>query len=136
MTLVSFGQYLAIKREKLGLTREESARKMGVSMAAYGKWELGANLPSFKCLEKIKAFYNLTDEELEPFINETKKLESKPKHMPIYHLMQKAKHTVAFLEEHMTGDSTFERNIKNKAIDIMMEALEQLSTVRIIDEAF
>jgi transcriptional regulator with XRE-family HTH domain len=42
------------KREKLGLTQVEVARKVGVSLSGYLLWERGAGKPNAENKEKLK----------------------------------------------------------------------------------
>lgn len=43
------------RRIKLGLTQEDVAKKVGVSLYAYQLWERGVNMPKADNMDKLKA---------------------------------------------------------------------------------
>jgi len=51
-------------RKKHGMTQEELAKKIGVSLSAVRHYENGRNLPSKKTMEKICEIFKTTPEEL------------------------------------------------------------------------
>jgi len=49
-------------RERLGMTQEEFARKIGVTITTISRWERGDCLPKSRVvIEKLKRFKNLID---------------------------------------------------------------------------
>lgn len=53
---------IKIIREKLGMTQEEFARKIGVTITTISRWERGDCLPKSRVvIEKLKRFKNLID---------------------------------------------------------------------------
>ena len=56
------------KRIKLGLTRSDIAKRMGVSINYVGYLERGIRFPKFTNLYNLAQAYELTDEELVEYI--------------------------------------------------------------------
>lgn len=50
---VDYGNYIKERRQKMGLTQEEVAQKLGISQVAYGRYELGVREPNFSLILKI-----------------------------------------------------------------------------------
>lgn len=48
-----YGNYIRDRRQKMGLTQEEVAQKLGISQVAYGRYELGVREPNFSLILKI-----------------------------------------------------------------------------------
>ena len=48
-------------REKVGLTLEGVAKKVGVSRSAVGHWETGEKTPSYKNIEKLIELFGAQD---------------------------------------------------------------------------
>lgn len=48
-----YGNYIREHRQKMGLTQEEVAEKLGISQQAYGRYELGLREPNFTLILKI-----------------------------------------------------------------------------------
>ena len=62
--LMSFDRYIKLLREKLSLSKQEAAHKIGVSKLCINNWEriVGYNsIPTLKSLEKIIAAYGHED---------------------------------------------------------------------------
>lgn len=51
-------------RQKIGLTQEEVAKKIGVHQTAVSFWESGKTFPSVKMLPKLARLYGCTVDEL------------------------------------------------------------------------
>ena len=47
---VRYGNFIKERRQKMGLTQEEVAKKLGISQVAYGRYELGLREPKFELL--------------------------------------------------------------------------------------
>ena len=50
---IDYGNFIRDQRQKMGLTQEEVANKLGISQVAYGRYELGTREPSFELIFKI-----------------------------------------------------------------------------------
>lgn len=50
---ISYGNFIKERRQKMGLTQEEVANKLGISQVAYGRYELGTREPNFSLILKI-----------------------------------------------------------------------------------
>jgi transcriptional regulator with XRE-family HTH domain len=50
---VSYGNFIKERRQKMGLTQEEVAKKLGISQVAYGRYELGLREPKFELILAI-----------------------------------------------------------------------------------
>lgn len=48
-----YGNFIKERRQKMGLTQEEVAKKLGISQVAYGRYELGLREPNFSLLLQI-----------------------------------------------------------------------------------
>lgn len=58
-----YGNYIKERRQKMGLTQEEVAQKLGISQVAYGRYELGAREPNFSLILKIAEVLNFNPGE-------------------------------------------------------------------------
>lgn len=134
MTLLNFGQYLQCKREALKLSRESTAKQMQVSTQSINYWESNKVRPTGKRLEKIKKFYNISDDELKTF------------HLKAHTTAINNQISVAILTKNvellmeelilkMDGISNFEQNIKNKALNQLECVRTILDEIKIVDEA-
>lgn len=50
---VEYGNFIKERRQKMGLTQEEVAKKLGISQVAYGRYELGLREPKFSLIIQI-----------------------------------------------------------------------------------
>ncbi len=134
MTLLNFGQYLQCKREALKLSGESVAKQLQVSAQSVRFWESNKVRPTGKRLDKIKKFYNISDDELKTFhLN---------KITPVIHnqisVASLTKNVELLMEElvvKMDGVSNFEQNIKNKALNQLECVRTILDEIKIVDEA-
>lgn len=133
MALISFGQYIKIKREALNFTLEEAGTRMGASPSSIYHWETDRAKPSQKSLAKLKKLYGMTDLELIEYGMEAS-AEYKSG-ISIASILTSMKALQNHLEVFMTGGSQFEMNIKDRAIARLDQAMEVLSHISIIDEA-
>lgn len=136
MTLLTFGQYITMKREQQRLTQTEAATRMKVSIAALSKWEKDVNLPSKTSADRLIKLYNLSSDELEPYQLEDKVVKKLDKPFPIAKLLERTHKAMNLIEENMQGLSVFEKNIKNKAASNLQECIHLLEQILIVDEAF
>ncbi len=134
MSLINFGQYIAIKREQLKLNMVEAAKRINCSGNILSAWESNKSLPSDTSLLKISKAYGLPIDELQEFMPND--VPGKKRLTPIADLLTALKKAIAQVEIEMTAKSTFEMNVKNKAINNLMQAQTLLNEITIIDEAF
>ena len=135
MTLLNFGQYLQCKREALTLSQSEASRRMKVSQTALHGWENNKWFPKGKRLEIITKFYNLTQEELKMYDLTKVKEKSITTGETIAGLMKYIERLSCKIEKAMDGESNFEKNMKNKALNQLEAARYLLQDVLIVDEA-
>lgn len=64
MDKYKFGEFIYLKRKKLGLTQEELGRKLDVTNKAVSKWETGETLPEVSLLEPLANALNVSIDEL------------------------------------------------------------------------
>lgn len=134
MSIINFGQFIAIKREQLKLIQSEAARRIGTGPTSLARWESGY-IPSKSSLIKLAKAYGMQLSELEAFIPLEK--DSKPKQrINIKIILTDIKALMTVIEEEMEAQSKFERNIKNLAINNLLKAEELLKEIVIVDEAF
>lgn len=50
---IDYGNFIRDRRQKMGLTQEEVAKKLGISQVAYGRYELGTREPNLELIFKI-----------------------------------------------------------------------------------
>lgn len=62
--LPAFGQRLSALRQERGFTQEELAKVSGISKAAIGRWEMGANLPGAESVCKLADALNCSADVL------------------------------------------------------------------------
>jgi transcriptional regulator with XRE-family HTH domain len=134
MSVINFGQFIAIKREQLKFLQNEAARRVGVSPVTLAKWETGF-IPSQKGLAKIAKAYSIQLEELEAFVPNKQSEKLKPR-LTIKMLLTDISAIMCLIEDQMEAQSHFERNIKNLAINNLTKAEEILREIIIVDEAF
>ena len=136
MTLVTFGQYITIKREAMKLNRSETSRRLNVSETSLKNWESDLSVPSTTSLEVLKQFYRMKDEELEPYNLARGKFGNRSisSKISISSILTDIKALMNNIEEIMTGSSQFEINIKNKSMNRLTQAMDMLKPIAIIDE--
>ena len=79
--LLTFGQLLKVKRESMGLSQTEVARRLK-NMSTYQFYEKDAYKPTAKNLELIKDFYSISDRDIaecKPTISKTPGPVGRPK---------------------------------------------------------
>jgi len=105
---------LRILREKKSLTQQQVAEMMGVSRAAYGKWEIGEREPDHKTLIKLADLFEVT----------TDYLLGRPYAMISYAPQKESDATdgVRVAMEH-----AFNRPIKRSEAEAILEAFERLA---------
>ena len=59
-----FSDRLRFCRRQRGLTQEQLAEAMGVSVAAVSKWELGQSVPELETLLELADFFDLSVDAL------------------------------------------------------------------------
>lgn len=64
---MDIGKNIKAYRKKLGLTQEELAEKMGVSVGAVSKWESGANFPELPLLIRLAQCFKVSLDALTGF---------------------------------------------------------------------
>lgn len=52
-------------RERLGLTQEEAAEKLGISQSLFNKWESGQKIPTLTQAHQLALVFHLDDELLD-----------------------------------------------------------------------
>lgn len=62
----TFGERLRAARDEAGLTQEETARRVGVTLRAYAAWELGRNEPRGASLIRLGEVLEIDPRELYP----------------------------------------------------------------------
>ena len=67
--MVSFGQFIALRRKYLGLTQEELADRVGVSKSAIAKWETDGGLPDRDNLRRLSEAINVSVDDLHHVID-------------------------------------------------------------------
>jgi len=134
MSVINFGQFIAIKREQMKYLQGEAAKKIGISPTTLSKWETGF-IPSQKGLLKLSKAYNVDMNELEAFLPQRTKSTPKPR-LNIKMLLTDIVALMVIIEEQMEAQSKFERNIKNLAINNLSKTEELLREIVIVDEAF
>ena len=67
--MVSFGQFIALRRKHLDLTQEELADRVGVSKSAIAKWETDGGLPDRDNLKRLSEAINVSVDDLHHVIN-------------------------------------------------------------------
>ena len=55
---IDYGHFIRERRQKMGLTQEEVAKKLGISQVAYGRYELGTREPNLELIFKISDVLN------------------------------------------------------------------------------
>lgn len=135
MTLVTFGQYITIKREALGMNREEAARRQGISSQSLKNWESDFNKPSKMSLKRLMKEYEMKEYELAPYglLKDDEKIKIK-KHFGIKALLTDILALQNVINDVMTGESAFELNLKANVLQRLDTAYDALQPVSIIDE--
>ncbi len=134
MTLLNFGQYLQCKREALKLSGESVAKQMQVSAQSIRYWETNKVRPTGKRLEKIKKFYNISDDELKTF-HLRKNIQIISNKISVASVIKNIELLMEELVVKMDGISNFEQNIKNKALNQLDCVMTILDGIKIVDEA-
>ena len=55
---LDYGNFIKDRRQKLGLTQEEVAKRLEISQQAYSRYELGLREPNFTLILKISDLLN------------------------------------------------------------------------------
>lgn len=50
---IRYGNFIKERRQKMGLTQEEVAKRLGISQVAYGRYELGSREPNLELIFRI-----------------------------------------------------------------------------------
>ncbi|MCR4610546.1 MAG: helix-turn-helix domain-containing protein [Lachnospiraceae bacterium] len=66
---LSFGKYIAKRRNYMRLTQEELAERVGVSKSAIAKWETDGGLPDRDNLKSLSRVINVSVDELHRVID-------------------------------------------------------------------
>lgn len=140
MTLLTFGQFLQMKREAMGLSKTEVSKKMDISINNYSLYERDMSRPHPKTITKLTQFYKITEEEMIPYIDSISYMgsgiQSKPQDKPIFGLLRSINKTKNFIDQYMTGESSFEVGIKSRALK-QLEVFElEIQKLQLIDDAF
>lgn len=135
MSLLTFSQYLLCKRESMKLTQPEVAKIIKVSPNIVSIWEQGKSRPSEVNRNKLYKLYNFTQEEIDYYDPKPEQKQKIPR-LRIVQILADAKTMMNLIEENMLGESTFEQNVKSRAIDRLTTVAELLSDIQIVDEAF
>ena len=53
---MTFGEKVKQVREKLNLSQEELAKKLGISFATINRWEKGHTHPTYETLQRFEKF--------------------------------------------------------------------------------
>lgn len=62
--IMQLNEILRIKRQQMGMTQENLAKKLFVSAQSVSKWELGLSVPTIDNLVTLTDLYNLSLDEL------------------------------------------------------------------------
>lgn len=69
---ISFGRFIALRRNRLGLTQEELSEKIGVSKSAVAKWETDGGLPDRDNLKRLSEVIRVSIDDLHTVIGRSK----------------------------------------------------------------
>lgn len=132
-TVMTFGQFMSLRREELGYTLTEAAEKIKVGSGSVQSWEKDENIPFASSLYKIAAAYELTPNDLQ-------KYELKRKHQakapPIQNIKNAIKSAVKVIEAQMNSASQFETNMKTKMLGALAQCEVHLNDVAFLDNGF
>jgi len=64
MDCKKIGEYIQLKRKKIGLTQSQLSEKLGITSKAVSKWECGVALPDIALFPELTKILNITIEEL------------------------------------------------------------------------
>lgn len=130
-TLISFGQYLQVKREKLGLNLTEAAKRLGTSLNNLSSWEKDRSKPKGKRMQSLISLYGLTEDDLLAYKT---RIDMSDEKITIEKIIRDIKKAKLKIESIMIGMSEFEKRIKAKGMTALSEAQNLLSQITIIDE--
>lgn len=72
---MEFSKRLMLLRQKLGLSQEELAKRLGVSRSAVSLWELGKRSPDIPTINLLADFFDVTTDYLlgrdKPLVNDS-----------------------------------------------------------------
>lgn len=136
MSLLSFGQYIAVLREKQKLSRKELSVRIKVSSYTVPSWEKGISFPRPAALQKLAIALATTTEDLEQYLPTEHVSISVQKRHPIQKLSKEISKITSEIQFIMSGTSSFEKNIKAKALHVLENVQQLLESIAIVDEAF
>ena len=130
---MSFGQFIKAKREELGYTVAEAAKKSGLFNGSIRNYESDNCRPFANSLYKLASAYGLTANDLQPYeLKHKKYVGLKPVAKVQYSIRKAVKDTVI----HMAGNGQFEQKMRNKLLSALAQCDEILGGVAFLDDAF
>lgn len=131
--LLTFGQLLRLKREKLGLKLDEASKKSNASLLP--KYERDESFPSAKIMTRLIAFFKLTKQE----IDSCKSVEKKPlspvnfaQKNRIATIIEILKETMAEVDK-MNSKGFLANTMKKTALENLKQSYDLLNDIDIID---
>lgn len=142
---LTFGQFLRMKREALGMSMVAAADKAGVYYNSLHKYESDRAMPRREALEKLKKVLCITDAELENFnlnpLGKDKSYEqgslSLPKtRTPFANVLESLNKALNAMKNQDENISSFESLIRTKAITVLEHAKTNIEPLILMDAAF
>ena len=84
MKEINIARTISKKRREKGITQEELAKHLGVSVAAVSKWETQQSYPDIVLLPQLAAFFNISIDELIAYQPQMEKEDIEKLHMRLY----------------------------------------------------